>query len=118
MGKSKAVILSAMVALGGFSLVAPGFAADQPQTATTSTVAKSSFDVDQVVEDFRTFKIGDVVPDLYRSKSYEITQWNLRHLPAPEANSHWTYMGGDYVQISETDGKVMRILSGDIFYRH
>ncbi|MBJ3815384.1 RcnB family protein [Shimwellia pseudoproteus] len=108
MGKSKAVILSAMVALSGFTFSGLSHAAGDA----------SSFDLKETTEDFRVFKIGDVVPDLYLTKPYEITNWSQRHLPVPDADSFWTYMGGDYVQVSRTDKKVLRIMSGDIFYQH
>lgn len=106
MGKSKAVILSAMVALGGFTF------------SGLSHADASSFDLKETTEDFRVFKVGDEVPDLYLTKPYEITGWNQRHLPAPDANTFWTYMGGDYVLVSRADKKVLRIMSGDIFYQH
>ncbi|AFJ46508.1 RcnB family protein [Shimwellia blattae] len=106
MGKSKAIILSAMVALGGLTF------------SGLAQADASSFELKQTTEDFRVFKPGDVVPDLYLTKPYEITNWSQRHLPAPEADSFWTYMGGDYVLVSRTDKKVLRIMSGDIFYRH
>ena len=42
----------------------------------------------------------------------------LRNLPAPEANSHWTYMGGSYVLVTEPEGKIVKIYDGEIFYQH
>lgn len=65
--------------------------------------------------DSQEYKLGDVVPDLYRTKGYEITDWRTRHLPAPEINSHWTYMGGNYVLISNDDGKISKLEPGNIF---
>ncbi len=40
----------------------------------------------------------------------------LRNLPAPDAGSHWTYMGGNYVLITDADGKILKAYNGDIFY--
>ncbi|AUX71787.1 RcnB family protein [Erwinia pyrifoliae] len=76
------------------------------------------YDVQTFFADFKRFAIGDVVPELYRTKEYEVTQWNVRHLPAPEADDHWTYMGGTYVKIANADGKILQAKSGEIYYKH
>ncbi|ECW8947233.1 Ni(II)/Co(II) efflux transporter accessory subunit RcnB, partial [Salmonella enterica] len=47
---------------------------------------------------------------------YNIKQWKLRNLPAPDAGTHWTYMGGAYVLINDTDGKIIKAYDGEIFY--
>jgi hypothetical protein len=39
---------------------------------------------------------------------YTIKQWQQRNLPAPDANSHWTYMGGSYVLITEPKAKLSK----------
>ncbi|CCP02166.1 hypothetical protein BN439_1081 [Erwinia amylovora Ea644] len=75
-------------------------------------------DVQTFFADFKRFAIGDAVPELYRTKKYEVTQWNVRHLPAPEADEHWTYMGGTYVMITNADGKILQAKSGEIYYKH
>ena len=36
--------------------------------------------------------------------------------PAPDAGSHWTYMGGNYVLITDTEGKILKVYDGEIFY--
>ncbi|CAO97717.1 RcnB family protein [Erwinia tasmaniensis] len=76
------------------------------------------YDVKTFFADFKRFTLGDVVPELYRGKKYEITQWNVRHLPTPQADSHWTYMGGNYVMIANVDGKILQAKSGEIYYKH
>ena len=53
---------------------------------------------------------------MYRTDEYNIKQWQLRNLPAPAAGTHWTYMGGAYVLISDTDGKIIKAYDGEIFY--
>ena len=53
---------------------------------------------------------------MYLTPEYNIKQWQLRNLPAPDAGTRWTYMGGNYVQIGETDGKISKIFDGEIFY--
>lgn len=85
--------------------------ADQPNPA-------DPYEVKTFFADFKRFSIGDIAPDLYRSKKYEVSQWNVRHLPAPEADSHWTYMGGNYVLITNAEGKILKAESGEIYYKH
>jgi len=85
---------------------APG-AAPQP---------KEPYEVTEFFSDAQRYTIGSQVPEKYRAKAYEITEWQKRHLPAPDAGSHWTYMGGNYVLISDVDGKIIKAKSGDIFF--
>lgn len=47
---------------------------------------------------------------------YTIKQYQLRNLPAPDAGTHWTYMGENYVLIGDADGKIYKAYNGDIFY--
>ena len=82
----------------------PAFDPNDPYKVTTFTA------------DFKQFTLGDIVPDLYRTKQYEITNWKVRHLPAPSTGTHWTYMGGNYVLISNDAGKILDAKSGDIYY--
>lgn len=91
-------------------------AASAPATAPSDT-SKDPLDRDTVFGDFHHYAIGDIVPPLYRSATYNIAKWQLRKLPAPVADSHWTYMGGDYILITDAEGKILRIISGDIIYR-
>lgn len=91
--------------------VASAFAADGVKPKTID-----GYEVKEFISDSRKFTIGDVVPDLYRTEQYNIKQWQIRNLPAPEAGTHWTYMGGYYVLITDAEGKVVRAMNGDIFY--
>ncbi|CAK9886763.1 MAG: Nickel/cobalt homeostasis protein RcnB [Candidatus Erwinia impunctatus] len=77
----------------------------------------SKYDRSEVFADFTHFQAGDVVPELYRSARYNIAEWNKRNLPAPQDGSHWTYMGGSYVLITDAEGRIVRIVSGDILYQ-
>ncbi|AUX95360.1 hypothetical protein C2E15_03360 [Mixta gaviniae] len=100
----------------------------RPQTETAPDVTqnapdaaqaqqpKEPYEVTEFFSDARRYSIGDAVPEKYRSKTYEITEWQKRHLPAPEADSHWTYMGGNYVLITNGEGKIVKAKSGDIFF--
>lgn len=94
---------------------APSSAADTVEALAASA---DPYDVKNFFADFTHFSIGDTAPELYRSKQYEVSQWNVRHLPAPVADSHWTYMGGNYVMITNADGKILKAESGDIYYKH
>ncbi|WP_424588007.1 RcnB family protein [Buttiauxella sp.] len=86
--------------------------------APAAPAAQNSYEITEFHADYQPFKIGDIVPDLYRTKPYQIDAWKIRHLPAPEAGSHWTYMGGNYVLISDAEGKILRAMRGEIFYQH
>ncbi len=77
---------------------------------------KEPYEVTEFFSDAQRYTVGSQVPEKYRAKSYEITEWQKRHLPAPDAGSHWTYMGGNYVLISNADGKIIKAKSGDIFF--
>ena len=74
------------------------------------------YELDGVTADFKQFHIGDTVPPLYLTPEYNIKQWQQRNLPAPDAGTRWTYMGGSYVLITETEGKILKIYDGEIFY--
>ncbi|WP_147193762.1 RcnB family protein [Pantoea sp. MBD-2R] len=75
------------------------------------------YEIKYFFADFQRFTTGSVVPDRYRTKKYEIVDWKTRNLPAPDAGTNWTYMGGNYVLISKADGKILKAESGDIFYK-
>lgn len=75
------------------------------------------YEVKSFFADFQHFTYGSVVPDRYRSKKYIVADWKTRNLPAPQAGSHWTYMGGNYVLISDDTGQIIRAESGEIFYK-
>ncbi|MGP3592502.1 RcnB family protein [Vagococcus sp. WN89Y] len=102
-----------MLLLGALLVTASSvFAAEQTATVT----GPQSYEVNEFVADFTKFKPGDTVPEMYRSEQYNIKQWQLRNLPAPDAGSHWTYMGGNYVLITDAEGKIIKAYNGDIFY--
>ncbi|WP_413733781.1 RcnB family protein [Sodalis sp. RH21] len=145
MGKPQVALFSAVLFIGALPWVASSSAetgqetAALPQSATPSPNAASpntpspntpspdspptnppavkSYEIQSFYVDSRQFKIGDVVPDVYRTKPYEIAEWNKRNLPAPQENSHWTYMGGNYVLITNDEGKILQAESGDIFFQ-
>jgi len=100
-----------MMLLGALLATASATYAETPPAGGTQ-----SFEVKEFVADFTKFNIGDTVPEMYRSDDYNIKQWKLRNLPAPDAGSHWTYMGGNYVLITDADGKILKAYNGDIFY--
>lgn len=100
----KLVILSAFVFSFALPMTGTAFA------ATNSHEIKSFYDASKL------YTLGSVVPDLYRTKPYEIDEWQKRNLPAPEAGSHWTYIGGSYALITNAEGKIIKAESGDIFF--
>ncbi|TKI06958.1 RcnB family protein [Martelella alba] len=94
---------------------APSTGAQTPSDAQ-APAGPHSYELKSFYLDSKQYKIGDIVPDIYRSKPYEIVQWQLRHLPAPDAGSHWTYIAGNYVMITDDIGKILQVQSGDIFF--
>ncbi|XBS69324.1 RcnB family protein [Acerihabitans sp. KWT182] len=145
MGKSKVVLFSAVLLMGALPFVssayadtvvlhptdtpspnAPALQSANPPAASTDNSATTpsqnppavhSYEIQSFYLDSKQYKIGDIVPDLYRTKPYEIVQWNIRNLPAPDEGTHWTYMGGNYVLITNDDGKIMKAETGDIFFQ-
>lgn len=101
----KLVMLSAVAFASALPLMGTAFA------ATNSHEIKSFYDASKL------YTLGSLVPNLYRTKPYEIVEWQKRNLPAPDAGSHWTYIGGSYALITDTDGKILKAESGDIFFQ-
>lgn len=83
-------------------------------TATAAGI--DQYALKEFTADFTQFHIGDTVPAMYLTPEYNIKQWQQRNLPAPDAGSHWTYMGGNYVLITDTEGKILKVYDGEIFY--
>nr|WP_235192642.1 RcnB family protein [Pantoea sp. IMH] len=88
-----------------------------PDGETTPAQVKGKYDKTSFFADFKQFHIGDIAPESYRAPHYKIGEWKKRHLTPPEEGSHWTYMGGDYVLITDNEGKILKVLSGDIIYQ-
>lgn len=103
MRKTKMMLLAVLLATAGATWAAPATGIKQ-------------YELKEFIADFTRFNIGDKAPALYLTPEYIIKQWQLRNLPAPDAGTHWTYMGGNYVLISDTDGKIIKAYDGEIFY--
>lgn len=103
MRKTKMMLLGVLLATASAAWAAPATGIKQ-------------FELQEFTADFTQFKIGDKAPAMYLTPEYNITQWQQRNLPAPAAGTRWTYMGGNYVQISDTDGTISKIYDGEIFY--
>ncbi len=111
----------------------PGTAPAQPQTPMSSdsndgitpttpsqsagNPGKPNYDLSTIIIDYKEHKIGDTVPDKYRSKTYTITEWQKRNLPAPQPDTHWAYINANYILITNDTGKIVMGKSGDIFFR-
>ena len=102
---SKSVLLSASV----FSLTL--------LFAQAATAASNSHEIQSFFSDSIQYNIGSKVPPLYRTKPYQIDEWQKRNLPAPTADTHWTYIGGNYALITNADGTITKAESGDIFFQ-
>lgn len=85
--------------------------------APAQPAAPNNYDLTTIVIDYKEYKVGDVVPDQYRGKSYVITEWQPRHLPAPQENTHWAYINANYILITDDTGKIVMGKSGDIFFK-
>lgn len=101
--------------LGALLLVTSAAWAAPATAGSTNTSGISKYELSSFIADFKHFKLGDTVPEMYRTDEYNIKQWQLRNLPAPDAGTHWTYMGGAYVLINDTDGKIIKAYDGEIF---
>jgi nickel/cobalt homeostasis protein len=89
----------------------------QPQDNAAQPAAPNNYDLTTIVIDYKEYKVGDVVPDQYRGKSYIIAEWQPRHLPAPQDNTHWAYINANYILITNDTGKIVMGKSGDIFFK-
>ncbi|AYN25880.1 hypothetical protein M976_03428 [Buttiauxella ferragutiae ATCC 51602] len=124
MRKLNVWFFSAALMAGSLPMALTAQAADAPvatpaaEAPVAAPAPQNSYEITEFHADYKPFKIGDIVPDLYRTKPYQIDAWKIRNLPAPEAGSHWTYMGGNYVLISDAEGKILRAMKGEIFYQH
>lgn len=89
----------------------------QPQDNAVQPAAPNNYDLTTIVIDYKEYKVGDVVPDEYRDKTYTISEWQPRHLPAPQDNTHWAYINANYILITNDTGKIVMAKSGDIFFK-
>ena len=103
MRKTKMMLLGVLLASASAAWAAP-------------SEGVQKYALQEFTADFTQYHIGDTVPALYLTDEYNIKQWQLRNLPAPDAGSHWTYMGGNYVLITEPEGKILKVFDGEIFY--
>lgn len=85
--------------------------------AQSATAASNSHEIQSFFSDSIQYSIGSKVPAQYRTKPYEIVEWQKRNLPAPAADTHWTYIGGNYALITNADGTITKAESGDIFFQ-
>ncbi|HKS34225.1 MAG TPA: RcnB family protein [Enterobacteriaceae bacterium] len=115
MSKAKVMLAAALLACAGSAFAAP---VQAPAPEATAKTGIQEYEIQEFIADFTRFRIGDTAPALYLTDEYNIKQWKLRNLPAPDAGSHWTYMGENYVLIGDVDGKIIKAYDGEIFYHH
>ena len=53
---------------------------------------------------------GDRIPDAYRDKRYEVTDWRSHHLSAPPAGYHGVNVNGDFVLAAIATGVITDML--------
>ncbi|EAQ6365122.1 RcnB family protein [Salmonella enterica subsp. enterica serovar Muenchen] len=74
------------------------------------------YELNHFIADYHYYEPGDIVPNIYLTPPYIIKAWWLRNLPSPVPGSHWTWMDGTYVMVTDDEGVIIRAISGDIFY--
>lgn len=74
------------------------------------------YELSSFIVDFKYFKLGDIVLEMYCIDEYNIKQWQLCNLFVFDVGMYWIYMGGVYVLISDIDGKIIKVYDGEIFY--
>ncbi|MCZ4059374.1 RcnB family protein [Pantoea sp. LMR881] len=89
----------------------------QPDASAAQPNTPPTYDLTTIIIDYKEYKVGDIVPQQYLDKSYTITEWQKRNLPAPQENSHWAYINANYILIANDSGKIIMGKSGDIFFR-
>lgn len=53
---------------------------------------------------------GDRLPENYRDKHYEVTDWRSHHLSAPPSGYHWVNVNGDFVLAAVATGVIADLL--------
>ncbi|MDH2067926.1 RcnB family protein [Pantoea sp. GD03673] len=94
-----------------------GITPTTPTTPSTANGARPNYELSTIIIDYKEYKIGDIVPEKYTAKTYTITEWQKRNLPAPQENTHWAYINANYILITNDTGKIVMGKSGDIFFR-
>ncbi|ELP25223.1 putative periplasmic protein [Pantoea agglomerans 299R] len=94
-----------------------GITPTTPTSPAPSNGARPNYELSTIIIDYKEYKIGDIVPEKYTDKTYTITEWQKRNLPAPQANTHWAYINANYILITNDTGKIVMGKSGDIFFR-
>ncbi|CAM6468863.1 Nickel/cobalt homeostasis protein RcnB [Escherichia coli] len=87
--------------LGALLLVTSAAWAAPATAGSTNTSGISKYELSSFIADFKHFKPGDTVPEMYRTDEYNIKQWQLRNLPAPGNDSNLLIVF--YVQIMPDD---------------
>ena len=87
--------------LGALLLVTSAAWAAPATAGSTNTSGISKYELSSFIADFKHFKPGDTVPEMYRTDEYNIKQWQLRNLPAPGNDSNLLIVF--YVQILPDD---------------
>ncbi|HGB3470242.1 TPA: RcnB family protein [Salmonella enterica subsp. diarizonae serovar 61:l,v:z35] len=113
----KVRILCLLLVWCGLSPLSMGAApADHASMGQETSQDISRYELTHFIADDRYYEPGDIVPDVYLMPPYVIKAWWLRNLPPPVPGSHWTWMDGTYVMVTDDVGIIIRGISGDIFY--
>jgi len=94
-----------------------GITPTTPTSPAPSNGSRPNYELSTIIIDYKEYKIGDIVPEKYTDKTFTITEWQKRNLPAPQADTHWAYINANYILITNDTGKIVMGKSGDIFFR-
>lgn len=56
------------------------------------------------------FERGKPVPEDFRGRDYQVSDWRDRGLPPPPEGQHWAYVDGNYVLIAAATGVITSII--------
>ncbi|EBH8655945.1 hypothetical protein HHY55_004673 [Salmonella enterica] len=73
------------------------------------------YELNYFIADYHYYEPG-ILSRIFLTTPCIIKAWWLRNLPPSVSGSHWTWMDGTYVMVTDDVGVIIRAISGDIFY--
>ncbi|MGV3346824.1 RcnB family protein [Enterobacteriaceae bacterium LUAb1] len=113
----KIVLFTAGLLLGNIPLLVFAENNSVPHPQAQKPDNAQTFEIKQFIVNYQSYRPGDILPANFLEKQYQITDWKKRHLSAPPEGSHWAYLDGNYILLSDTSAKVLQAVSGDIYFR-
>ena len=85
--------------LGALLLVTSAAWAAPATAGSTNTSGISKYELSSFIADFKHFKPGDTVPEMYRTDEYNIKQWQFDSFLADESHPHMVQPGMVYISM-------------------